>query len=110
MKTASTIATAIFLAVQGQTAPALTDLREHKPLYTYTIAQNGTATAYDETMAAATLQGVINRESAELYLLARTNTRPQFWLDLLGKDGHWLEGRERKPLPDLGALVKLAGK
>ena len=29
---------------------------------------------------------------------------------LLAKDGRWLQGREPKPLPDLGALVKLAGK
>ena len=61
-------------------------------------------------MAVASLQGIINRKSPELYVLSRKNTRPQFWLDLLAKDGRWLQGRERKPLPDLGALVKLAGK
>ena len=81
-----------------------------KPLYTYTLAQDGTPASYDEAMAVACLQGIINRTSPELYVLSRKNTRPQFWLDLLAKDGRWLQGRERKPQPDLSALVKLAGK
>ena len=58
----------------------------------------------------SSLQGIINRKSPDVYLLSRTNTRPQFWLDLLAKEGRWLEGRERKPLADLDALVTLAGK
>jgi hypothetical protein len=79
-------------------------------LYTYTLAQDGTAGAYDEAMAAASLQGIINCQRPELYLLSRTKPRPQFWLDLLAKDGRWLQARERKELPDLGAVVELAGK
>lgn len=81
-----------------------------KPLYTYTLAQDGTQTSYDEAVAAATLQGVINCQAPELYLLSRANPRPKFWLDLLSKEGRWLQGREPKPLADLPALVKLAGK
>jgi len=80
-----------------------------KPLYTYTLAQDGTPESYDEAMAVACLQGIINRESPEVYVLSRKNTRPEFWLDLLSKDGRWLQGRERKPLSDISALVKLAG-
>src|ERR1035437_4113551 len=84
--------------------------RSTKPLYTYTLAQDGTPASYDEAMAVASLQGIINRTSPDLYVLSRKNMRPQFWLDLLAKDGRWLQGRERKPQPDLSALVKLAGK
>ncbi|MFA5058542.1 MAG: GxGYxYP domain-containing protein [Opitutaceae bacterium] len=80
-----------------------------RPLYTYTLAQDGTPAAYDESLAVASLQGIINREAPEVYVLSRNNPRPQFWLDLLTQDGRWLEGRERKPLADLGALVQLAG-
>ena len=83
---------------------------QNRPLYTYTLAQEGTPESYDEAMAVACLQGIINRESPTLYVLSRKNTRPQYWLDILSKEGRWLEGRELKPLPDLGALVKLAGK
>ena len=85
-------------------------MRAGKPLYTYTLAQDGTQASYDEAMAVASLQGIINRTSPDLYVLSRKNTRPQFWLDLLATDGRWLQGRERKPKPDLTALVKLAGK
>lgn len=80
------------------------------PLYTYTLTQDGTPASYDEAMAVACLQGIINRKSPELYVLSRKNPRPQFWLDLLAKDGRWLQGREPKPVADLSALVKLAGK
>jgi hypothetical protein len=81
---------------------------EAMPLYTYTLAQEPTPASYDESLAAACLQGIINREAPVVYVLARKNARPQFWLDVLSKDGRWLEGRERKPLADLGAMVKLA--
>ena len=79
-------------------------------LHTYTLAQDGSPESYDESMAVACLQGIINRPAPVLYVLSRKNTRPQYWLDILSKDGRWLEGRELKPLPDLGALVQLAGK
>ena len=35
------------------------------PLYTYTLAQDGTPAAYDEAMAVASLQGIINRASPD---------------------------------------------
>jgi hypothetical protein len=79
-------------------------------LYTFALAQDGTRESYDEAVAAACLQGIINRSSPELCLLSRTNGRPQFWLELLAKDGRWLQGRKQTPLPDISALVKLAGK
>lgn len=81
-----------------------------KPLYVYTLSQDGTAESYDEALAVACLQGIINRASPELYLLSRKNTRPQFWLDLLSKEDRWLQGRELVPVTDIAALAKLAGR
>lgn len=85
-------------------------VKESNPLYTYTLAQDGTPESYDEALAVACLQGIINRKTPEVYVLSHKNTRPQFWLDILSKEGRWLEGRERKQLTNLNALVKLAGK
>lgn len=79
-------------------------------LYTYTLKQDGTPAAYDEAMAVASLQGIINRDSPKLYVLSDTNSRPQFWLDMLSRDGRWLQGRTRKSVSNIGALVKLAGR
>lgn len=79
------------------------------PLYTYTLERDGTPAAYDEAMAVATLQGVINRGGPELYVLSRKNDRPRYWLDVLSKGGRWLEGRPVTPVADLTGLVKLAG-
>jgi len=117
-QTTTSLFSLLILAVHsfgfGQTTIGTTtsaeNTRRGKPLHTFTLAHDGTPTSYDEAMAVASLQGIINRKSPELYLLSRTNTRPRFWLDLLARDGRWLQGRERKPLPDLDALVKLAGK
>ncbi len=104
------IAAAVFLPVVTLSISFPCAAEATKPLYTFTLTQDGTQTSYDEAMAAASLQGIINRASPELYVLSNTNSRPQYWLDLLIKDGRWLQKRKRKPLPDLSAVVKLAGK
>lgn len=83
---------------------------QRPPLYSFTLTHDGTPESYDEAMAVACLQGIVNRKSPELYVLSRKNTRPQYWFDILSKDGRWLQGREAKPLADLSALVQLAGK
>ena len=81
-----------------------------RPLYVYTLAQDGTPESYDEAMAVACLQGIINRAEPQVYLLSRHNTRPRYWLDLLTRDGRWMQRREQKPLKDLDALKELAGQ
>jgi len=70
----------------------------------------GNAESYDESVAVATLQGIINRNAPSLYVVSRKNMRPQYWLDILSKDGRWLSGRERQNIEDLDTLVFLAGK
>ncbi len=79
------------------------------PLFIYTLAQGGTADAYDEAMAVATLEGLINRDSPAMYVLSTGRERSRYWLDLLRRDGRWLEGRELAAVPDLDALRRLAG-
>ncbi|MEK7707875.1 MAG: GxGYxYP domain-containing protein, partial [Verrucomicrobiota bacterium] len=108
----------IGLGLAGQPAPGFAAAQNAasrppkpgQPLFTYTLAQDGTPESYDEAMAVACLQGIINRQTPEVYILSRKNTRPQFWLDVLAKEGRWLEGRERNSLTNLAVLVKLAGK
>ncbi|MBM3495230.1 MAG: hypothetical protein FJX72_13050, partial [Armatimonadetes bacterium] len=80
------------------------------PIYTYTIAQNGTPESYDEAMAAACLQGIANRRSPVVYVLSDRNRRPYYWLDVFGKSGGWMGERLARPLADLTALRELAGK
>ena len=96
----------IIIAVLASGAAAAPD---EKPLYTYTVNARTGPEAYDEALAAATLQGVINRNGPRLYLLAQGNERPAYWLKTMTQPGRWLNGRKAKPLADLGALVKLAG-
>ena len=79
------------------------------PLYIYTLSREGPVEGYDEALAMACLQGIINRTSPELFVLSRTNERPGFWLELMSTHGRWLEKREQRRLKDLEALVRLAG-
>lgn len=108
------IAPALAATSAQHLAPAVSDgaktTGQRPPLYSFTLTHDGSPESYDEAMAVACLQGIINRKSPEVYVLSRKNTRPQYWLDILSKDGRWLQGREVKPLADIGSLVKLAGK
>ncbi|MBI2927239.1 MAG: hypothetical protein HYY24_16215 [Verrucomicrobia bacterium] len=110
----SLIASALgFTSAQGLAAAGADGAkapRQRPPLHSFTLTHDGSPESYDEAMAVACLQGIINRRSPEVYVLSGKNPRPQYWLDLLSKDGRWLQGREVKPLADIGALVKLAGK
>ena len=79
-------------------------------MYVYTVTTSGTAAAYDEAVAVACVQGIVNRDGPRVYVLSSGNARPQFWLDTLSQEPGWLAGKKRVPLADLDALVALAGK
>ena len=78
-------------------------------IYTYSLLHNETEEAYDESLAVACLQGIINRDAPVLYVFSPTDTRPRYWLDVFSEPGRWLNGRKRQDLPDIDSLVKLAG-
>jgi len=106
--TAPTLATGAELLAA---TPALdaTTRPDQETIYTYTLSHVGARLGYDEAMAATTLQGIINRKTPRLYLFSRKDDRPRRWLETLSQPGRWLHGKKIEPLPDLGALVKLAG-
>ena len=81
---------------------------ETPPIVTHRLAARGDAASYDEAMAAATLQGIINRDSPRLYMLSNAQSRPAYWLDVLRRPGGWLEGRGVAEPVNLDALVGLA--
>src|SRR4051812_23749158 len=82
---------------------------DQSPLYTYTLAHDGNAQSYDEALAVACLQGIINRDSPQLYVLSKKNNRPRYWIDILTRENRWLAERKLTPLADLEAVTKLAG-
>ncbi|MCC6695428.1 MAG: hypothetical protein IT365_07350 [Candidatus Hydrogenedentes bacterium] len=77
-------------------------------LYVYEVPGPGTPEAYDETLAVACLQGIINRGAPRLYVTSAANQRPGYWLDLFSKDAQWLAGRNQVRIEGLDALVTLA--
>lgn len=89
---------------------------EPAPLYHYTLVQRGDAATYDEAVAVATVQGVINREVPTLYVLSTKYpvgmadpARPSYWLRFLTQPGQWLASRPGVMIADLDGLVRLAG-
>lgn len=99
--------TAITLSAAHWTAEG--EETSRPPLYTYELTQRGTSDAYDEALATACLQGLINRDGANLYITSSTYGRPAYWLDIMTKEGRWLTGRELMPVPNLDGLRELAG-
>jgi hypothetical protein len=95
-------------------------------MYLYTLSGDATREGYDEAMAVACIQGIVNRGNPTLYVLSKpysytnppmyywdlskTYSRPAYWLDVFSKDGEWLSGKKKIPLTSLDALVKLAKK
>ena len=61
--------------------------------------------AWDTLHAAASLQGLVNREGATLFLRHMPET-DDFWWDWLRTEGHWLHGRSVIELRDLADAVK----
>ena len=96
-------------ALSGDRASGLATRTGPETVYTYTLAHDGTPRAYDEAMAAATLQGIINRTAPRLYLFSRKDKQPEYWLKTLSQPGRWLHGKRLEPLAELGDLVRLAG-
>jgi hypothetical protein len=80
------------------------------PIVTYTLSHNGTAASYDEAVAVACIQGIVNREGPELMVFSPKDKHPRFWLDTLSAKGRWLNGRAERPVGSLADLAAWAGK
>lgn len=66
------------------------------------------AAAWDHAHAAATLQGIVNRNGPELYLLFMESGGrcvDEYWLGRLSEPGQWLAGRKRIAVPSFNALI-----
>lgn len=79
------------------------------PLMTYTLAHDGTAASYDEAVAAACIQGIVNRKAPALALFSPKDKKSRFWIDTMKQPGRWLAGREEQPIEGLDALRRWAG-
>ena len=71
--------------------------------------QKSYGNTYDESMVAACLQGIINRDGPIVYeYQGRGKKRPQYWFNIMTKDGRWLSGRKVINLRCIEALYVLA--
>jgi hypothetical protein len=105
------------VSLAGNAAPPYTEdgtTMKHEnsdhTLYLYEIPGGGTTASYDEAMAAACLQGIVNREGPRLYILSSVNARPRYWLEILSQDRNWLANRTPVAVSGLDRLIGLAGK
>ncbi len=89
----------------------MTDAYAEEPaiLYTYELPDVKNEEAYDHAMAAATIQGIINREQAELYVFSPWSKMPSYWMEKFGRNGGWLAERPQSKLSSMDDLIALAG-
>ncbi len=63
---------------------------------------------YDEAVALATLQGLINRNEPRLYITNTEYGRPEYWLQKMSRSGYWLCGVESRRITGLQSVINLA--
>jgi len=85
-------------------------LAAEEEMHIYEFSITNTAAGYDEAMAAACFQGIINRDGPLVYVLPKSAPTPRYWLDTFSKDGAWLAGRKQQTIANLDALAELAGQ
>lgn len=101
----------VVIALTGVAAADGTAVKQNdskQTLYVYQLPAPGNVPSYDEAMAVACLQGIINREGPRVYVLSSANPRPRYWLDLFSQEGKWLVHKNRVEISGLDALLKLA--
>lgn len=80
--------------------------KPEKAIYVYTLKGSSTTSSYDETMAVACIQGVLNRNGTHLYVLSSTFNKPSYWLDKFTTNG-WLHGKEQVSVSSFEQLLEL---
>ena len=76
-------------------------------LYTYTLSATPDSAGYDEAVAVACIQGILNRERPCVYVLHPRNGIAAHWLDTFSAEDGWLADREQVALADFDALMRL---
>lgn len=80
-------------------------------LYLFTIPTYRSERTYDLTVAACTIQGIFNRNSADrVYVLDSQKKRPAYWLNLFSAKGGWMADFTQIKLDTFDTLAKLALK
>jgi hypothetical protein len=75
-------------------------------IYVYTLKGSSTTASYDEAMAVACIQGILNRDGIHLYVLSNALNKPSYWLDKFTTKG-WLAGKEQVPVSSFEQLLEL---
>jgi hypothetical protein len=78
-------------------------------IYVYTLNSTNAVTSYDEAMAVACIQGILNREGPRIYVRSDKFDVPDQWLEILSNDG-WLSRKTRVDIGSFDELMKMAKK
>ncbi|MBZ4675404.1 MAG: hypothetical protein JG782_23 [Anaerophaga sp.] len=76
-------------------------------IYLYKLKGSSTISSYDEAMAVACIQGVLNRNGTHLYVLSNTLNKPSYWLDIFSTKG-WMAGKEQVLINSFDQLLGIA--
>jgi hypothetical protein len=76
-------------------------------IYLYKLKGSSTISSYDEAMAVACIQGVLNRNGTHLYVLSNTLNKPSYWLNIFSTKG-WMAGKEQVHIDTFEQLLEIA--
>lgn len=72
--------------------------------YLYKLSNEKNINSYDEALAVACIQGIINRDNPVIYVVSPGDKFPDYWLDVLSSRGRWLDGHKVTPVNSLDSL------
>jgi hypothetical protein len=90
-------------------APDTIEVFDATPLLKFDVQQLDQRRAFwDRLHALSVLQGLVNRDSPQLYLslVGEDGRIDRYWLDLLRRPGHWLHDRPLRETSDLLDLIR----
>ena len=77
-------------------------------IYKYTMPAAGTAIdRYDEAVAVACVQGLVNRKSPCFYVVNPSSRATKFWLEAATVDGGWAGGRKETEIKSFKDVLRL---
>lgn len=100
----------ILLALFLSIVPCLAYAKAPNTIYYYTIKDESGKSCYDDSIAVACFQGILNKNSAVLWTNAQNKKLIDNWKETLSSENRWLTGKKWVKINTLDELREFAGK
>lgn len=81
--------------------------KQENEMYVYTLKGSPSTSTYDEAMAVACIQGILNRDGTHLYVMSNRHNKPSYWLNIFSTKG-WMAGKGQVTITSFEQLLQIA--